>query len=284
MKPFQFRSSAAGRRLPVALGVVGASTALGLIALSAAPAQDDDRVDGARATIEEYVQTRNLISSERRDWAIEQELLASRIELLELEIESIREDIASTNESITAADENREELVAQKERLAATLVTVEDVIDQFEAGVRGILPRLPEPAADQVQLAAAQIPAQGEAADLSIGIRIQNTIGVLDQLNKFDRNIHVGSALVTAANGREINAQTIHIGLGRAYYANSETGETLFAGVGPKEFDDDEPVWTWQPWNDAHAQITEVIKVNESEAPPAFVRLPILDPVKTIGQ
>lgn len=284
MKPIQIRCCAATSRLRVALGVLGASTALGLIALSAAPAQEDDRVDGARATIEEYVQVRSLISKERRDWSIEEELLRSRIELIELEIQSIRDEIDSTNESIAAADENRLEMTAKSERLASTLSVIEDVIGQFEAGVRELLPRLPEPAAKQVQLAAAQIPADSEEADQSIGIRIQNTIGVLDQLNKFDRNIHVGSAIVTASNGREINAQTIHIGLGRAYYANSETAEVLLAGTGPAPFEDGDPSWAWQARDDAHAQITEVIKVHESEVPPAFVRLPILDSIKTIGQ
>ena len=285
MTPFQTRLTvAASRRHRLGLGAAGA-LALGLLATSAVPTQeDDDRVDGARATIEEYVETRKLISSERRDWAVERELLEARIALLQEEIEAFEERIAVANESIEGTDQDRLEQAATQERLQATITGVNEAIVEIEAGVRGLLPRLPEPAREQVQLAAGQIPDEGEETDLSIGIRIQNSIGVLDQLNKFDRAIHVGSALVTASSGEQISAQTIHVGLGRAYYANSETAERLFAGSGPAPFEGDDPRWEWEARDEAHAKIIELIKVHESELPPAFVRVPILDPIPTIDQ
>ena len=286
------QSQSQGSRNGVALRLAGGATAIGLLGLalgSAAPtAQDENesRVDSARAIVEQYVQVRELISKEKREWTLDEEYLRSRIELLELEVASIRKDIQETKDTISETDTEREELSASLTALKDTQAGVAEVIADVEAGARSLIPRLPEPAADRVRLVSQQIPAAGEETELSLGIRSQNTIAMLDQLNKFDRTVHVGSGLVTASDGSQVNVSTIHVGLGRAYYASPETASKgPFAGAGPVAFgDDSEATWAWQPFDDAHQAVIDVIKVAGSELPPAFVQLPVLDPIKSVNR
>jgi hypothetical protein len=263
-------SPARARRLAVgaAAGAVGLTLVL---ASGNRPQESGADLDGTRALLEKYVEVRGLISKERRDWTLEQDLLAGRADLLRTEIDQFRERIAEIEGSIGESDKKREELAERNERLIETSSGLEDVVAELEARTRALVERLPEPAADKVQLLSQQIPVDPEDTELTLGRRFQNVIGVLNELNRFNRTVSVFSELVVNSNGEEVEASTIHVGLGRAYYVTVD-GE--FAGHGPARVEPGSP-WEWEPRNDAAAAVDQAIAIMKDEAPAAFVRLPI---------
>src|SRR5690606_16102139 len=100
----------------------------------------------ARAALEKWVETRRLISKEKRDWALGQEMLRSRIALVEREIESLRARLADAGKSITDTDEKKEELDVEREALVADAAALRGSIATLELRTRELLPRLPDPA------------------------------------------------------------------------------------------------------------------------------------------
>ncbi|MHC4261959.1 MAG: DUF3450 family protein [Planctomycetota bacterium] len=275
------RSLTDARPIRIGVGLAAASLVALVLSSGSEPLQEDDvDVDGARAVLEQYVQVRTMISSERREWALEQDYIESRIELLELEVASLQQELATTESSINDTDRERAELNGRNDELKETSKGVESIIAELESGTRSLLPRIPPPLADQVRLVSQQLPADGEESDLSLGIRFQNVIAVLNELNKFDRSIHLSNESIDS-DGVPITATTLHIGLGRAYYMTPEK-----AGVGPMPMDADDPeaTWQWQSYDSAREQIELAVQIMQDEKPPAFVELPVLDVIPVVGQ
>ena len=73
----------------------------GSIAAQDAP---DSEVSQTRTALQKWVETRRIISDEKRDWALGRETLVNRIELVRREIDSLRSRIADAEESIAEAD------------------------------------------------------------------------------------------------------------------------------------------------------------------------------------
>lgn len=224
-------------------------------------------VDGTRATLEKYVEIRKMISAERRDWALEQELLDARVDLVQAEIDQYRDRIAEIESNIGGADRKREQQQELKQQLVETSGVLAGIVAELEAGTRGLVGRLPEAAAERVALLSQQIPESVDQAPDNLGRRFQNVIGVLNELNRFNRTVNVFSELVVNSRGEEVEATTIHVGLGKAYYVSGNS-----AGVGPVAA---EGPWSWEARNDAAEAVAAAVAIMNNERAAAFVQLPI---------
>jgi hypothetical protein len=71
-------------------------------------------VDHARTTLKKWVETRRIISQEKRDWALTREVLNGRIDLVQREIDAQRGKIGETEASIAAVDHQRADLIEAK--------------------------------------------------------------------------------------------------------------------------------------------------------------------------
>ncbi len=241
--------------------------ALGLLTPGAALVADDE-VDGTRAALEQWVETRRLISQERRDWALGRELLGDRIAIVQSEIESLRTAIAEAQESIAAADKTRAELAAENERLKVGTVGLDEVIAQLETDVRALLPRLPEPALERVRPLAQSLPEDPAETELSLGRRFQNVVGILDQVDKLEREVSAANEVRELGGGTSAEVAVVYLGVGHAWYASADK---RFAGVGAAGPDG----WIWTPANDAAEAIALAIAIQRFEEPAAFVQVPI---------
>jgi TonB family protein len=70
-------------------------------------------VDQARTTLKKWVETRRIISQEKRDWALAREVLNGRLDLVQREIEAQRDKIGETEASIAEVQHQQAELMEE---------------------------------------------------------------------------------------------------------------------------------------------------------------------------
>lgn len=247
----------------IAIVLALAASAAGASAQSAA-----QPIDTTRETLERWVETRRVISKERRDWQLGREMLQERIALVTRETDSVQQRIAEVERNITEADRARTDLVTRNEVLkqAATALVAE--VGRLESGTRELLARLPDPIRERVKPLSQRLPELGAETKLTLAERFQNVVGILNEINKFNRDITVASEVRPLPDGTSVAVTALYIGIGQGYYVTTN-GQS--AGIGFAA----EKGWTWQPLDEAAPDIARAIAVVQGEQVPAFVRLPL---------
>lgn len=258
------------RRHAARVRKAGALLRAGSVALlaSGAALQDDERIDDVRTALEKWVETRRLISLEKRDWATGKELLQARIEVVRGEIAALRARIEETEKSAADADEKLAELVAEKDSLAQAASSLQERVETLEARTRALLARLPDPIRERVRPLSQSLPGEGAETELSLGQRFQNVVGILNEINKFNREIAVTSEVRELGGGATAEVTAFYVGIGQGYYVTAN-GDA--AGLGSASAEG----WTWSAQDDAAPEIARAIRILRNEAPAAFVRLPV---------
>ena len=164
---------------------------LGLLSASGTLAQESnaERIESTRSALEKWVETRRIISQEKRDWEVGKDLLQSRIELVRDEIDELRRKIADAEEQIAEADVKRQELLDENERLKEASAALDDTVLTLEQRTTELLKRLPDPIRDIVKPLSQRFPEDPEETELSLAERFQNIVGVLNEINKFNREV-----------------------------------------------------------------------------------------------
>ncbi|MEX2672281.1 MAG: DUF3450 family protein [Phycisphaeraceae bacterium] len=252
--------------LPV---LIGAAVAVGSLGVGAASqAEPVAPIDDTRARLEKWVQTRQLISQEERDWKLGREMLSERIALVEREIASIRERIGDAEQSITEADRKRDGLVAENEALKRGSQALVEALSALEQRTRGLLQRVPTPVRDTVQPLSQQLPDDKAETKLSLAARFQNVIGILNEIDKFNGEVTLTSEVRELPDGSSAEVTAMYVGLGRAYYAGA--GDALAGhSTATKEG------WEWTQANEIAPAVSRAIDIVNNEAVASFVRLPV---------
>lgn len=247
-----------------AVVVVLAAAALGW----AAETGTRERIDNARAATEKWVETQRVISKEKQDWVLGREMLNERIALVEREIVSLREKIDQAQESISDADTKRVELVNENDKLKNAAGMLAGVVTTLETRTTTLIARLPDPIRDRIKPLSQSLPQDPSATKLSLAQRFQNVVGILNEVNKFQREITVTSEVRTLADGTAAEVAAIYVGLGQAYYSGANGA---VAGVGRPS----ETGWTWESANDAAGRVADAIAILKNEKVASFVLLPL---------
>ena len=242
----------------------------------AAPEEEADPVEITRVAIEQWVETRRVIAKEKRDWALGQEMLNDRIRIVSNEIDKLEGRITEAEKSITDADKKKVDLDAENERLKEAAASLDETVLALEKGTLALLVRLPDPIRERVKPLSQRIPdpnvKEGEqkktVREQSLGARFQNIVGVLNEIDKFNREITMTSEVRTLADGSTAEVTALYVGIGQGYYV-SANGEA--AGVGSSSADG----WVWTPANESAAEIAKAIAILKNEQIAEFVRLPI---------
>jgi hypothetical protein len=242
---------------------------LALAALSwAAEPVARESVDNARAAMDKWLETRQAISKEKQDWELGQEMLNDRVEIVEREIASLREKITEAQANITDADAKRAELVSENETLKKGAETLRGIVTQLEARTSALIARLPDPIRDRVKPLSQRLPKDPNETKLSLGERFVNVLAILNEANKFNREITVTSEVRTLPDGTMAEVAALYVGLGQAYYVGANG---TLAGVGRPGKDG----WTWEPATDAAQQISDAVAILNNEKVADFVLLPV---------
>lgn len=232
------------------------------------PAGSVERIERTRDTLERWVETRRVISRENADWALGRELLAERIRVVEADIAAMRTAIAEAEAGMADAERQARELDAERDTLTAASRELASRAAALETRTKELVAKLPEPIRERIRPFSQLLPADPTTSDLSVPKRYGPVIGILNEINKFHRNIAVESEIRALPDGTSIAVTTVYLGLGCAFYVNE--GHT-HAGTGTLGASG----WTWTPRNEAAKDIAAAIAILKDEAPARFVRIPL---------
>ena len=225
------------------------------------------RMEEVRANIDKWVETRQLLAKTRSEWAADQETLRQSIALIEKEVKLIDDRIAQTQETASQADRDRLVLSEENERLSKAATVVQTVLADLERQTTHLAAGLPLPLQDRVMPLLKRIPNQPDQTRLSISERMQNIVGILSEVDKFNNAISLFTELRKNSADTEVQVKTLYVGLGVAFFAD-KNGE--YGGVGVPSGGS----WEWTSRPEIASDIARAIAIYENTETAQFVKLP----------
>lgn len=222
-----------------------------------------------RAAIEQWVETRRLISRETQEWRVAREVLEGRVELLAREITTIEQQIALTTNEIGDIDVQLAQARATRERLLAATAGLGAAIETLERRVLALLRRLPTPLRERVEPLSQRIPTDSTGSLPSLSERFQNVIGVLNEMQKFAREVHLTSEVRQLGEGERVEVSVLYLGLAQAFFVNPAGTVAGVGRPGPKG-------WEWERDDQLATAIQGAIAVYRNERPAVYVQLPVV--------
>ena len=144
-----------------------------------------NQVAETREVLDQWVETRQIISEEKASWKVEESILGDTVQLLSSELHRLSEALTDLESSATAADEERSTLADEKEKLTAASAVVEANIGALESQLKRALKKLPEPLIEKIKPLIRRLPEDPSDTGLSLGERVQNIVGILSQADAF---------------------------------------------------------------------------------------------------
>lgn len=187
-------------------------------------APNERGVDGFRAKLEKWVETRQIVSEERSEWRAEEETLTATRDLLREQKEKLRSEIEELEASASRADEERRELLLQRGEFQRANRSLEERIRELEDAILALAPRLPEPLREEADPLLVQIPESDEkAAERQLGTRLVNVLGVLSQAEKWNGTASlVGETRAVGGGEEKLQVRTLYWGLSQAFYVAAQ--------------------------------------------------------------
>jgi FtsZ-binding cell division protein ZapB len=229
---------------------------------------DREQIEDTRSKIEKWIETKRLISQEKRDLELAKEMLSERIKLVQREITALQGKMDDAQKSIDEVDNKRAGMVEENEKLKQSSSALTEVLFSLEERTRQLLKRLPDPICQRIKPLSQRLPEQSGQTKLSVSERFQNLVGILNEVDKFNREITVTSEVRNLHDSTTVEVATIYLGIGQAFYASADG---RIAGIGTAS----DEGWIWKSQNEASAQIADVIAILKNEKVASFVKLPI---------
>lgn len=227
-----------------------------------------ERIAAARTALQEWVANNRLYSKEQQDWRVAKELLRDKSELTQRECAGLRQRMVEVEGSMQEADQKHGDLAAKRDASRDSSKLLGERIVALETQTRDLLARLPEPLRERVAPLSQRIPAAELANKQSLSERFQHVIGVLNEINKFQRDVHLVREVRALEGGRSAEVSVLYFGIAVAYFVTDDGSQ---AGVGRPS--DKGFVWTAAP---KHAQaIAQAVLIKKGEQVANFVFLPV---------
>jgi uncharacterized coiled-coil DUF342 family protein len=226
-------------------------------------------IEATRETLTKWVETKQLISKEKSDWASGKDILEDRVRLAQAETTTVRDKLKEISVAVAEAQKKRDELAAQTDKLKATAEKSKAMVIAAEKKLRPLLPQLPEPLREKLKPIIARFPEDSEKSTASMAERLQNVLGILDQASAFNATVASVKELRTFPDGTRAEVTTVYLGLSQAYYTNREG---TLAGIGHPGPDG----WVWKPDNANGKNILLAVHILEGKEKGAtFIDLPV---------
>jgi FtsZ-binding cell division protein ZapB len=226
-------------------------------------------IDATRETLSKWVETKQMISKERSEWATGKDILEDRVRLAQAETDTVRDKLKEISAAVAEAQKKRDELAAQNDKLKATAEKSKAMVIAAEKQLRPLLPQLPEPLREKLKPIIARFPEDSEKSTASLAERLQNVLGILDQASAFNSTVASVKELRTFPDGTRAEVTTVYLGLSQAYYTNREGTLAGIGHPGPEG-------WAWKPDNANGKKILLAVHILEGKEKGAtFIDLPV---------
>lgn len=225
-------------------------------------------LDSTRSAIQEWVDTEQLISLEKKQWREEKRSIQDILKILAAEKRELNQQVTRAKETTTRADEERAALLAELSSYQGISRLLETRLEDFERQVALIDPYLPDILQKELSPQMARINFSSGGITYSVSERAQTVLNVLSEIAKFDRKLTLTMATRINAKNEEIEVRVLYLGLSRAFYV--DRGASV-GGYGVPS----ESGWRWQQDNELSEAIATSIDIYESRLSPEFVLLPM---------
>ena len=240
----------------------------GLSLLSGISISAQSSLESTRSLLEKWVETRKSIAEIRSDWTVEKEVIEQSVGAFERELKTLGEQLDQVD---TGSDQTAKELTEVEEEKTALRRASDELkvsVAKLEARLRGMAPGFPAPVVEKIEPLFNRIPENPDDTKLGLSARLQNVVGILNELDKFNGGLTVVSELRKTDSGAEVQTRVMYVGLGQAYFVD-KTGEFCGFGLSSPQG------WTWTPQPELGPAILKAIGVYESSEPATFVGLPV---------
>jgi chromosome segregation ATPase len=222
----------------------------------------------ARSGVEQWVQTRQLISRTRTDWESEKDLLLQTKALYERELAGIAEQRGKVTTNSAQVDRERATAELELKESNSTLDHARTTLEGLEQKIRALVPRLPSPLQETLKPLLARLPEDAKTTKTGVTERLQTVVSVLNEVDKFNNAVTLASEKRKNPAGDEMAVETVYVGLGAGYFVN-QTGE--FSGRGQPGAQG----WEWTAEAALSAPVREVVRIYRGERTATFVPLPV---------
>ena len=227
-------------------------------------------LEDARTTLQQWVETRQIIAEERTSWLAEEKTLNESIEFMKAEIESLEQAISDAEEDIGTQDETQAKLKSEIAESDEAIAIVEKAVPVFEKKLLELSSIFPTVFVEKVATQMRRIPDPDATREIDVPIeeRVQNVISILKNIEYFNKTINLSSEL-REAEGETVEVRTIYVGFGQAYF----TDEAMTtAGYGY-------PIvgkgWQWVERPEIAQAVNDAILVADNRKPALFVNVPV---------
>lgn len=139
---------------------------------------------------------------------------------------------------------------------------------QLETKVKALVKRFPVPLAEKLKPLTQRLPEDSTSTTLSLAVRFQNVVGIINEANRFNREITQSSEIRKLADGSSVEVTAVYLGLAQGYYVGAG-GRIAGIGRGAPEG------WTWTESNDNGPAIERIVAILRNQKPAAFVPIPV---------
>lgn len=237
-------------------------------ALSAAYAAEQTDPEVTRTYLEKWVELRTLISQEENEWRADKETITSSIDLIKREMEGLNQRIEEAEKDTSYAVQQRQTITIENEELKEAASSVRDQLAALETQILQLVQFFPRTLRTQVELLEQRVPRPGAPLRASSGERLQNIVGILSQVEKFNRTVTIDSDSQTLPNGDNARVDTVYLGLAVAFFVD---GKGTYAGVlTPAQGE-----WNSTPRPELASQIRKIVDIYRKDELAEFVAVPV---------
>ncbi len=232
--------------------------------------QAEDIFEKPLSVLDKWVGTENAISKEKFDWEIQKASIADLIEVHQEELSLLNKQIEESEGRTTEADRHRAKLLEDEDALKKVSASVAKNLIDYENQIRVLIARVPLPLQQEIDPLFDRIPQDSTNTHLGISQRMQNIVGILTQIDKFNNSVVPASEFrVFEDDGNRIEVKILYFGLGVGYYADASGKHAGYTYPGEKK-------WEWQEDNELASSILNMLRIYESSAADArFIPLPV---------
>jgi molybdenum-dependent DNA-binding transcriptional regulator ModE len=233
------------------------------------PAEDlGVAMDGARSLLQKWAETQRLIASERGEWEQGKSVLQSRIQLLQSSLAENDKKMKEAREKLAEAKTKTAEANEQKKQVKEASDALLELAPKLEKGVRDLCERVPTSVQEKVKILLERMPKEGaEVKNITAAERMQNVLGILNELNKANTEIASLPEIQDIGGGRKAEVKAVYLGLGQGYYVNA-AGDMGGRGTPAAG------AWKWAADPSIAKKMIEVLDVMKKTVAPKLVELP----------
>ncbi len=254
------------RRVPRAAGGRGAAEA------EADPLKKSE-IELMREHLAQFYENQRLISEEWSDWQLAEDMLESRINLLEDQIKRVRQDTEERRGTIQETDREKAELADKNQMLGELNDYQRRQIKTLENNMRILYQKLPDPLKQEIKGLADRLPERNATSDeikASVSARYATVIGMLSQIDKFNRQVHHEPGMtVDVGEGEQAAVDMIYLGIGQGYYVQMGASEPV-AGHGVPG----SAGWVWTRDDELAPEISRMVEIYTGEGTADYLGVP----------